>query len=176
MIWSREGDIMNDKFRPLTAQRIEVGLDANNNVVAWRHRIVNESYFARIMPPDLFAKVKQDIVSGGGGYMSYAVPNHRVEWVRAARRVDVSAWRGMAVWVHQVRDRDVDRRDHGAQEHWIRSPIGSSGSRTRRALQRGWGGWPRCRTSVVSDKAERARGRLQRRASQPRGCSCRSLG
>jgi isoquinoline 1-oxidoreductase beta subunit len=47
MIWSREGDIMNDKFRPPTAQRIEVGLDANNNVVAWRHRIVNESYFAR---------------------------------------------------------------------------------------------------------------------------------
>jgi isoquinoline 1-oxidoreductase beta subunit len=96
MIWSREDDIMNDKFRPLTAQRIEVGLDANNNVVAWRHRIVNESYFARIMPPDLFAKIKQDIVSGGGGDMSYAVPNHRVEWVRAARGVDVGAWRGIA--------------------------------------------------------------------------------
>src|SRR5262249_61598793 len=75
---------------------IEVGLDANNNVVAWRHRIVNESYFARIMPPDLFAKIKQDIVSGGGGDMSYAVPNHRVEWVRAARGVDVGAWRGIA--------------------------------------------------------------------------------
>jgi isoquinoline 1-oxidoreductase beta subunit len=96
MIWSREDDIMNDKFRPLTAQRIEVGLDANNNIVAWRHRIVNESYFARIMPPDLFAKIKQDIVSGGGGDMSYAVPNHRVEWVRAARGVDVGAWRGIA--------------------------------------------------------------------------------
>jgi len=96
MIWSREDDIMNDKFRPLTAQRIEVGLNANNNVVAWRHRIVNESYFARIMPPDLFAKIKQDIVSGGGGDMSYAVPNHRVEWVRAARGVDVGAWRGIA--------------------------------------------------------------------------------
>ena len=96
MIWSREDDIMNDKFRPLTAQRIEVGLDVNNNIVAWRHRIVNESYFARIMPPDLFAKIKQDIVSGGGGDMSYAVPNHRVEWVRAARGVDVGAWRGIA--------------------------------------------------------------------------------
>src|SRR5215471_10750702 len=57
---------------------------------------VNESYLARIMPPDLFAKVKQDVVSGGGGDMSYAVPNHRVEWVRAARGVDVGAWRGIA--------------------------------------------------------------------------------
>jgi len=57
---------------------------------------VNESYLARIMPPDLFAKLRQDRVSGGGGEMSYTVPNHRVEWVRAARGVDVGAWRGIA--------------------------------------------------------------------------------
>jgi isoquinoline 1-oxidoreductase beta subunit len=96
MIWSREDDIVNDKFRPLTAQHVEVGLDASGNIVGWRHRIVNESYLARIMPPEVFAKVKRDVVSGGGGEMSYAVPNHRVEWVRAARGVDVGAWRGIA--------------------------------------------------------------------------------
>ena len=96
MIWSREDDIRNDKLRPLTAQRIEIGLDADNNIVGWRQRIVNESYLARILPPDLFAKIKQDIVSGGGGEMSYAVPNHRVEWVRSARGIDVGAWRGIA--------------------------------------------------------------------------------
>ena len=96
MIWSREDDMMNDKFRPLTAQHVEVGLDASQNIVAWRHRIVNESFLARVMPPALFAKVRRDIVSGGGGEMSYAVPNHRVEWVRAARGVDVGAWRGIA--------------------------------------------------------------------------------
>ena len=96
MIWSREDDMRNDKLRPLTAQRVEIGLDANNDVVGWRHRIVNESYLARILPPDLFAKIKADIVSGGGGEMSYAVPNRRVEWVRSARGIDVGAWRGIA--------------------------------------------------------------------------------
>ena len=96
MIWSREDDIINDKFRPLTAQHVEIGLDASGDIVGWRHRIVNESYLARIMPPDLFAKTKRDVVSGGGGEMSYAVPNHRVEWVRAPRGVDVGAWRGIA--------------------------------------------------------------------------------
>lgn len=96
MIWSREDDIRNDKLRPLTAQRIEVGLDADHNIVGWRHRIVNESYFARILPPDLFAKIKQDVVSGGGGEMEYGIANHHVEWVRAARGVDVGAWRGIA--------------------------------------------------------------------------------
>src|SRR4029077_16961316 len=29
--------------------------DADNNIVGWRQRIVNEAYFARILPPDLFA-------------------------------------------------------------------------------------------------------------------------
>jgi isoquinoline 1-oxidoreductase subunit beta len=96
MIWSREDDMMNDKFRPLTAQHVEVGLDASRDIVAWRHRIVNESYLARVLPPAVFAKIGRDIVSGGGGEMSYAVPNHRVEWVRAARGVDVGAWRGIA--------------------------------------------------------------------------------
>jgi len=96
MIWNREDDIRNDKLRPLTAQHIEIGLDADNNIVGWRHRIVNESYFARILPPDLFAKIKKDIVSGGGGEMSYAMQNHRVEWVRAPRGIDVGAWRGIA--------------------------------------------------------------------------------
>jgi isoquinoline 1-oxidoreductase subunit beta len=96
MIWSREDDIRNDKLRPLTAQHVEIGLDADNNVVGWRQRIVNESYFARIMPPDVWAKVKADIVSGGGGEMSYAVSNHRVEWVRSPRGIDVGAWRGIA--------------------------------------------------------------------------------
>ncbi len=96
MIWNREDDIRNDKLRPLTAQRIEIGLDANNDIVGWRQRIVNESYLARILPPDLWAKIKQDVVSGGGGEMSYGVKNHRVEWVRSARGVDVGAWRGIA--------------------------------------------------------------------------------
>jgi isoquinoline 1-oxidoreductase beta subunit len=96
MIWNREDDIRNDKLRPLTAQHIEIGLDADNNIVGWRHRIVNESYFARILPPDLFAKIKKDIVSGGGGEMSYAMANHRVEWVRSPHGIDVGAWRGIA--------------------------------------------------------------------------------
>jgi isoquinoline 1-oxidoreductase beta subunit len=97
MIWNRSDDMMNDKFRPLTAQRIEIGLDAKGDVVGWRHRIVNETYLGRVLPPPVFKAIgEHDEVSGGGGEMSYAVANHRVEWVRAARGVDVGAWRGIA--------------------------------------------------------------------------------
>jgi isoquinoline 1-oxidoreductase beta subunit len=97
MIWNRSDDMMNDKFRPLTAQRIEVGLDGKGDIVGWRHRIVNETYLGRVLPPPVFKAIgEHDVVSGGGGEMSYAVANHRVEWVRAARGVDVGAWRGIA--------------------------------------------------------------------------------
>jgi isoquinoline 1-oxidoreductase beta subunit len=96
LIWSREDDVQNDKYRPLTAQRIEIGLDANNNIVGWRHRIVNESYFARAAPHLLEKFGGKDVVSGGGGEMKYAVPAHRVEWVRDARGVGVGAWRGIS--------------------------------------------------------------------------------
>ena len=97
MIWSRSDDMQNDKFRPLTAQRIEIGLDAKGDIVGWRHRIVNETYLGRVLPPPVFEKIgRHDVVSGGGGEMSYAVANHRVEWVQSARGVEVGAWRGIA--------------------------------------------------------------------------------
>jgi isoquinoline 1-oxidoreductase beta subunit len=97
MIWSRSDDMQNDKFRPLTAQRLEIGLDAKGEIVGWRHRIVNETYLGRVLPPPVFKAIgMRDVVSGGGGEMSYAVANHRVEWVQAARGVEVGAWRGIA--------------------------------------------------------------------------------
>lgn len=96
LIWSREDDITNDAFRPLSAQHYEVGLDANNNIVGWRQRIVCDSDFARTSP-DLFQKMGgQDPVSAGGGEFKYKVPAHFIEYVRTARGVEVGAWRGIA--------------------------------------------------------------------------------
>lgn len=95
VVWSREDDIQNDKWRPLSAQRIEVGLDAAGNIVGWRHRIVAESYLARALP-GLFQKIGgRDLVSGGGGEVKYALPAQLVEYVRARRGFEVGAWRGV---------------------------------------------------------------------------------
>jgi len=96
VIWSREDDVQNDKYRPLTSQRVEIGLDASGKIVGWYHRIVNESYFARAAPQLLEKFGGRDIVSGGGGEFKYAVTAHRVDWIRAPRGVGVGAWRGIA--------------------------------------------------------------------------------
>ena len=62
------------------------------------------------------AKIKQDVVSGGGGEMSYAVDNHRVEWVRSARGVDVGAWRGIAAGYTKFAIETMMDEVAGAQE------------------------------------------------------------
>ena len=96
MIWSREDDIRNDKLRPLTAQHIEIGLDADNNIVGWRHRIVNE-FVLRAHP------AARPVCQDRTGHRlrrrrrhELRDANHRVEWVRSARGIDVGAWRGIA--------------------------------------------------------------------------------
>jgi len=51
VVWTREDDVQFTKPRPLTVQRLEAGLDANGNLVAFHHRIVAESIYARFAPP-----------------------------------------------------------------------------------------------------------------------------
>ena len=43
MIQSRSDDVVHGRFRPMYAQRIEVGLDAGGKVVGWRHRIAADT-------------------------------------------------------------------------------------------------------------------------------------
>ena len=96
VVWSREDDIQQDMWRPLAAQRIEVGLDDKGNIVGWRHRIVAASYLARGIPP-LFKQLGgKDPVSAVGGEFRYAVPAHQVDYVRAQSGFEVGAWRGIA--------------------------------------------------------------------------------
>jgi isoquinoline 1-oxidoreductase subunit beta len=96
VIWSREDDVQNDTFRPLSAQHMEIGLDAANNIVGWRQRIVAESLFARSAPPVFKATGGKDVVSAGGGELKYAVPAVAVEYLRADRGIAIGAWRGIS--------------------------------------------------------------------------------
>ena len=96
LIYSREDDVQSDRYRPLVAQRIEVGLDAAGKIAGWRHRVVGDSYFARALPA-LAAKLggKDGLVAGGGD-LQYSVPNQLVEYLRQDRGIAVGALRGVS--------------------------------------------------------------------------------
>ncbi len=47
VIWSREDDILYDKFRPATYNRLRGGVDAEGKIIAWEHRIAGASIMAQ---------------------------------------------------------------------------------------------------------------------------------
>ncbi len=95
VIWSREDDVQHDKYRPLEAQHIEVGLDASGDVVGWRHRIVAQSIFARVFPAAFEKGGGQDGSVTEGLEFNYAVPAHHIEFIRQENGQDVGFWRAV---------------------------------------------------------------------------------
>jgi isoquinoline 1-oxidoreductase beta subunit len=96
VIWTREDDVMFTKPRPLTVQRLEAGLDAQGNLVAFHHRIVSESIYARFAPPAFAAAKGKDLpVCEGAFEPTYAYPNFLLEYLREQRGIDVAVWRSV---------------------------------------------------------------------------------
>ncbi len=96
VIWSREDDVQHGKYRPLEAQHVQVGLDAKNDIVGWRHRIVADSIYARTLPA-VFEKTggKDSVVTDGLDF-NYKIPAHLVEYMRQDRGQDVGFWRAVS--------------------------------------------------------------------------------
>ncbi len=95
VIWTREDDVRHDKYRPLTAQRIDAGVDAEGNIVGWRHRIVGESITARFRPDAFEASGGKDETVVEGGHSVYALGDHDLDYVHSADGIDTGFWRSV---------------------------------------------------------------------------------
>ncbi len=94
VIWRREEDVKHDFYRPQTATRIEGGLDEKGRLIAWSHKVVCPSIFARAFP----ARLKGDIDPAAIDCLEdleYEVPNLSVEYVRIDKPVPVGFWRSV---------------------------------------------------------------------------------
>ncbi len=94
-IWSREDDVMRDKLRPMVAQQISAGVDEQGNVVAFKHKIVGEAIYARVVPPAFVAAGGKDIPTCEGFEINYGMTHHLAQYLREQRGVDVGFWRGV---------------------------------------------------------------------------------
>lgn len=97
VIWSREDDIQHDKFRPLEAQNVKVGLDKDGKIVGWRHRIVADSIFARTLPPIFEEAGGHDDVVTEGAKFNYTIPSHRIDYLRQDRGLPIGFWFAVGV-------------------------------------------------------------------------------
>jgi isoquinoline 1-oxidoreductase beta subunit len=97
MILSREDDMKAGRFRPLTAQKIDVGLDASGKVVGWRHRLAAEPVTSYVYDrARLDAQKGNDIiVVYGADVPFYDVPVFVTDHLYEERGARVAAWRGI---------------------------------------------------------------------------------
>ena len=94
VIWTREDDFHHDYFRPATLSRIQGDLDEKGNLIAWSHKIVCPSIFARVFPGMMKNGIDNAAVEGLIN-MEYDIPNISIEYVRIETPVPVGFWRSV---------------------------------------------------------------------------------
>ena len=99
VIWSREDDFANDRFRPASQCRIKAGLDKNGRVIAWSHTVAAPSVMSRLMPQAVKDGIDPDAVSGIRD-MPYSFPNLLVNYVMINSPVTVGWWRSVGYSVN----------------------------------------------------------------------------
>jgi isoquinoline 1-oxidoreductase subunit beta len=97
VMWTREDDVHNGRFRPISAHYLRAGFDASGKITAWHHRIAVD----RVGPyydPILFqARGGRDAVAMlGGEPRGYDVPHQLVEQLYRDTGVRTNPLRGIS--------------------------------------------------------------------------------
>ena len=94
LVWTREDDIRGGLYRPAYVHKLEAGLDAQGQLVAWHHRIVGQSIMAGTSFAQRAVKDGDDRTSvEGAANLPYAIPNLAVELTTTESPVPVLWWR-----------------------------------------------------------------------------------
>ncbi len=100
-IWTREEDMRQGKFRPVSQCKLEAGLDAAGNVTGFKMRLSGPSILASVAPsrmgkdgsdPAAFQGLNAE---GPEGQFSYDLPNRTIDYAMRNLHVPVSFWRGV---------------------------------------------------------------------------------
>jgi isoquinoline 1-oxidoreductase beta subunit len=148
VIWTREDDVQHDKYRPLTAQRIEAGVDEDGTILGWSHRAVGQSIAARFRPDAFEASGGKDESFVEGGHTFYALGDHRLDFVHSDDGIDTGFWRAVGAGytkfaVEQVIDEIAT--DLGRDPLQYRIDLLAEDPRGQAVLRRvrDMSGWPR---------------------------------
>jgi isoquinoline 1-oxidoreductase subunit beta len=76
VMWTREDDVRNGHFRPITAHYLRAGLNASNKLVAWHQRVVGDRVLPFEDPPRFHGNHDRDyLLMNGVELKSYDIPN-----------------------------------------------------------------------------------------------------
>lgn len=92
--WTREDDIRHSFYHTSSVEKIDIGLDADNNVTAWRHRSAAPSFLSTFAPDE---GVQHPVELGMGlGDMPFDIPNIRAEQCKAFAHTRVGWYRSVS--------------------------------------------------------------------------------
>ena len=98
VLWTREDDVHNGRFRPLYVNYMRAGLDEAGHVVAWHHRVACDTVLA-FQDPVRYAKSKgkDNIAMRGTELPTYNIPDRLSEAVQVDAGMRVASLRGIGV-------------------------------------------------------------------------------
>jgi len=97
IIWTREEDITQDRYRPAYYDRISATLDDKGHPIAWTDRTTGPSILATFAPGAMGKNgLDSDLVECAAD-IPYQIPNMRVDWVRhdMPNGIPIGWWRGV---------------------------------------------------------------------------------
>lgn len=98
VIWTREDDVKNGRFRPLYVNRIRAGLDASGRVIAWHHRVVSDEVLAFVDPVRFkVSKGRDNIAMRGTELPTYAIPDRLSEGLQQSTGMRTAPLRAIGV-------------------------------------------------------------------------------
>ncbi len=98
VIWTREDDVHNGRFRPLYVNRIRAGLDASGRIIAWHHRVVSDEVLAFMDPVRYKAtKGRDNIAMRGTELPTYAIPDRLSEGLQQSTGMRTNPLRAIGV-------------------------------------------------------------------------------
>ncbi|MGH8661595.1 MAG: molybdopterin cofactor-binding domain-containing protein [Burkholderiales bacterium] len=98
VMWTREDDVHNGRFRPLYVNRVRAGLDASGKIVAWHHRVVCDEVLAFMDPVRYkMTKGRDNIAMRGTELPTYAIPDRLTEGLQQATGMRTNPLRAIGV-------------------------------------------------------------------------------
>ena len=93
VIWTREEDITQQRYRPMYNDRLKARVE-KGKIVAWHHRVTGGSVMARWLPPAFKNGIDVDAVDGAVE-PPYDVGAFLIEYVRHELPLEAAFWRGV---------------------------------------------------------------------------------
>lgn len=92
--WTREDDIQHSFYHTSSVERIEIGLDADDKPIAWRHRSAAPSFLSTFAPDE--GRMHPIEVGMGLADMPFEIPNVRCEDCKAMAHTRVGWYRSVS--------------------------------------------------------------------------------